>query len=71
MAQPQRGAGRIRRHAARTLRCRAPAARHTALDATIASHAAANGLPVELVHRVVKRESGYNPRARNPAARSA
>ena len=29
----------------------------------IARHAAANGLPVELVHRVVKRESGYNPRA--------
>jgi len=34
-----------------------------ALDAMIARHAAANGLPVELVHRVVKRESGYNPRA--------
>ena len=33
------------------------------LDAMIARHAAANGLPVELVHRVVKRESGYNPRA--------
>jgi soluble lytic murein transglycosylase-like protein len=31
----------------------------------IARHAAANGLPVELVHRVVIRESGYNPRARN------
>jgi len=29
----------------------------------IARHAAANGLPVELVHRVVRRESGYNPRA--------
>jgi len=29
----------------------------------IARHAAANGLPVALVHRVVKRESGYNPRA--------
>lgn len=39
------------------------AARNTALDAMIARHAAANGLPVELVHRVVKRESGYNPRA--------
>src|SRR6185437_2076880 len=36
-----------------------------ALDAAIARHAAANGLPVELVHRVVKRESSYNPRARN------
>jgi soluble lytic murein transglycosylase-like protein len=39
--------------------------RNTALDAMIARHAAANGLPVELVHRVVKRESGYNPHARN------
>jgi len=39
------------------------AVRNTALDAMIARHAAANGLPVELVHRVVKRESGYNPRA--------
>lgn len=37
--------------------------RNSALDAMIARHAAANGLPVELVHRVVKRESGYNPRA--------
>jgi hypothetical protein len=36
-----------------------------ALDASIARHAAANGIPVSLVHRVVKRESGYNPRARN------
>ena len=31
----------------------------------IARHAAANGLPIELVHRVVIRESRYNPRARN------
>jgi len=47
-------------------RVRAPRvarARDTALDGMIARHAAANGLPVELVHRVVKRESGYNPRA--------
>ena len=36
-----------------------------ALDSMIARHAAANGLPVELVRRVVTRESGYNPRARN------
>jgi soluble lytic murein transglycosylase-like protein len=42
-------------------------ASHGALDAMIASHAAANGLPVDLVHRVVKRESGYNPAARNPS----
>ena len=35
------------------------------LDSMIERHAAANGLPVELVRRVVTRESGYNPRARN------
>jgi soluble lytic murein transglycosylase-like protein len=52
----ERGAGRTAR------------ASNGALDAMIASHAAANGLPVELVHRVVKRESGYNPRARNAGA---
>jgi soluble lytic murein transglycosylase-like protein len=39
-----------------------------ALDAMIARQAAANGLPVSLVHRVVTRESGYNPRARNGGA---
>ena len=46
---------------------RASAARqsHGALDAMIARHAAANGLPADLVHRVVIRESRYNPRARN------
>src|SRR3954465_13511481 len=38
---------------------------HGALDAMIARHAAANGLPVSLVHRVVIRESRYNPGARN------
>jgi soluble lytic murein transglycosylase-like protein len=31
------------------------------LDAMIAAHAQANGIPVALVHRVVKRESGYRP----------
>jgi soluble lytic murein transglycosylase-like protein len=44
---------------------RAAGERNTALDTAIARHAAANGLPVELVHRVVIRESRYNPRARN------
>jgi soluble lytic murein transglycosylase-like protein len=29
----------------------------------VASHAAANGVPVELVHRVIMRESRYNPQA--------
>jgi len=32
------------------------------LDALIARHAAANNLPEELVRRVIKRESGGNPR---------
>jgi len=42
--------------------------RHTALDANgnldalIARHAAANNLPESLVRRVIKRESGGNPR---------
>ena len=31
------------------------------LDALVASHAAANGVPVALVHRVIIRESRYNP----------
>jgi len=44
---------------------RAAGERNTALDGMIARHAAANGLPVELVHRVVIRESRYNPSARN------
>ena len=44
---------------------RSVAVRNTALDGMIARHAAANGLPVELVHRVVIRESRYNPAARN------
>ncbi|WP_237180235.1 lytic transglycosylase domain-containing protein [Rhodoplanes sp. Z2-YC6860] len=29
----------------------------------VARHAAANGIPVSLVHRVIMRESRYNPRA--------
>ncbi len=29
----------------------------------VAAHAQANGLPVDLVHRVIMRESRYNPRA--------
>ncbi|GIK81387.1 MAG: hypothetical protein BroJett024_24920 [Alphaproteobacteria bacterium] len=32
-------------------------------QAMVARHAAANGLPVVLVHRVIIRESRYNPRA--------
>ena len=32
-------------------------------ESLVASHAAANGVPPELVHRVIVRESKYNPRA--------
>lgn len=32
-------------------------------ESMVASHAAANGVPAELVHRVIVRESRYNPRA--------
>ena len=35
----------------------------TALESLIAKHAAANGVPASLVHRIVKRESNYNPQA--------
>ena len=34
------------------------------LDALIARHAAANNLPEDLVRRIIKRESGGNPRVR-------
>jgi soluble lytic murein transglycosylase-like protein len=45
----------------------APAfADRAALDSLIASHAAANGVPESLVHRIVRRESNYNPRAVGP-----
>lgn len=33
------------------------------VDLLIAAHARANGVPEELVHRIVRRESRYNPRA--------
>jgi soluble lytic murein transglycosylase-like protein len=32
-------------------------------ESLVAAHAAANGLPPELVHRVIRRESGYNARS--------
>jgi soluble lytic murein transglycosylase-like protein len=35
----------------------------TPIDSMIASHAAANGVPLDLARRVVKRESNGNPRA--------
>jgi soluble lytic murein transglycosylase-like protein len=39
------------------------AAQPSQLDALIAQHATANGLPRALVDRIIKRESGGNPRA--------
>ena len=39
----------------------AQAATRAELEAQVAAHAAANGVPVELVHRVISRESRYNP----------
>jgi len=41
----------------------AEASDRTSLDALIAKHAKANGVPESLVHRVVRRESNYNPGA--------
>ncbi|WP_232632017.1 transglycosylase SLT domain-containing protein, partial [Methylobacterium sp. Leaf118] len=38
------------------------------IDALIAAHARANKVPAEFVHRVVKRESNYNARAKGGSA---
>src|ERR1700754_2561926 len=38
-------------------------AQRSSYEAMAASHAAANGIPVSLVHRVIMRESRYNPHA--------
>ena len=38
------------------------------IDSLIALHARANKVPAEFVHRVVKRESNYNPRAKGGSA---
>jgi hypothetical protein len=40
-----------------------PVVDRAALDALIERHANANGLPVALVRRVIRRESNFNPRA--------
>ena len=39
------------------------AAQRAQYEEMVAAHAHANGVPVELVHRVIVRESRYNPRA--------
>lgn len=43
----------------------AHAADRTAIDALVSRHAQAHGLPEALVHRVIRRESNYNPGASN------
>jgi soluble lytic murein transglycosylase-like protein len=45
--------------------CALPAAasERATIDALVAQHARAHGVPEALVHRIIVRESGYNPRA--------
>ena len=47
--------------------CALPAAAsdRATIHALVAQHAQANGVPEALVHRIIQRESGYNPRASN------
>jgi soluble lytic murein transglycosylase-like protein len=49
------------------LGCAVPAAAsdRATIHALVAQHAQANGVPEALVHRIIQRESGYNPRASN------
>lgn len=42
-----------------------PRGSHNGLDGLISHYAAVNGIPATLIHRVIDRESDYNPRARN------
>lgn len=49
-----------------TFACTLPAAaseERAQIDVLVAQHAKVHGVPETLVHRVIKRESGYNPRA--------
>jgi soluble lytic murein transglycosylase-like protein len=43
----------------------ATASERAQIDALVAQHAKAHGIPETLVHRIIKRESGYNPLASN------
>jgi soluble lytic murein transglycosylase-like protein len=47
--------------------CALPAAAsdRATLNTLVAQHAQASGVPEALVHRIIQRESGYNPRASN------
>ena len=48
--------------AAVTMMIHPASAQRANYESMVASHAAANGVPPELVHRVIVRESKYNPR---------
>lgn len=41
----------------------AQASDRTTIDSLVSRHAQAHGIPEDLVHRVIRRESNYNPRA--------
>jgi soluble lytic murein transglycosylase-like protein len=43
----------------------AMASERVQIDALVAQHAKAHGIPETLIHRIIKRESGYNPLASN------
>jgi soluble lytic murein transglycosylase-like protein len=43
----------------------ATASDRTVIDTLVAQHAKVHGVPEALVHRIIQRESGYNPRASN------
>jgi soluble lytic murein transglycosylase-like protein len=43
----------------------AMASERAQIDALVAQHAKAHGIPETLIHRIIKRESGYNPLASN------
>ena len=62
--QPQQGRFGTRTVPGETIApARSPYSWDGSMDASIARHAAAHGVPIELARRVVKRESGGNPRA--------
>jgi soluble lytic murein transglycosylase-like protein len=50
-----------------TIACTLPAtaSERAQINALVAQHAKAHGIPETLVHRIIKRESGYNPLASN------
>jgi soluble lytic murein transglycosylase-like protein len=43
----------------------ATASERAQIDALVAQHAKAHGIPEALIHRIIKRESGYNPLTSN------